>query len=72
MDKAQYTVMCYKILENQDWYRQIPENLVDTFQNKFSTLLVEVFYKGILDKNTYEAILGKYPRTPTFYTLPKT
>lgn len=33
---------------------------------------MDAFHHGIIEKDLYEAILVKHPKTPTFYFLPKT
>lgn len=72
MDKAQYIAMCNKILDNEDWYKRIPLEHVSQFQDEFNLLLLDSFHQRVITKDLYEALLVKYPVTPTFYSLPKT
>lgn len=50
---------------------RIDPNQITTFVGEYRDPCLEAFISGVIDKDNYEFLQNKYPRTPTFYTLPK-
>lgn len=71
MSHLQYQHMCYDILNNREWYHPIDLQMVSSFENEFRGLCAQAHLKGLVDKDTMEYLVNPFPRTPTFYALPK-
>lgn len=72
MSHIQYQTMCREVLNNSTWYKPIPPIKINGFINKFRELCTGAFWWGLIDRDTLNYLIPKHPRTPTFYTLPKT
>lgn len=72
MTHNQYQSMCLTILNNRNWYCPISQSLVSSFAQELRILCTEAFFLGLIDKDTLEILVPKFPRVPTFYSLPKT
>ncbi|KAM5151821.1 cytochrome P450 2W1-like [Mantella aurantiaca] len=72
MDVQQYLDMCYRILNNTEWYTMVSSNFVDVVYAKFYSLIDEAFDEGTIDQQLRNYIRTPYPTLPTFYALPKT
>ena len=68
---GQYEKMCYDILNNQEWYRPITQELIDQFKLEFKILIYSAFTDALIDKQTYEFLNIPFPREPIFYSIPK-
>lgn len=69
--KVEHAYMVWNILNNQEWYRRIPEIFLERMTKEYRNLITEAYLKGIIDKKTLEFLNIKTPKTPTLYALPK-
>lgn len=72
MTHHQYQTMCLDILSNPNWYLPIEDHFTQQTIGEFRGLIGGAFLEGLIDDDTYKFINVQYPRTPTFYALPKT
>lgn len=63
--------MCNDILNNREWYRIVIESFLKNCKIKFTELVFQAYNDDLINKETLEFLLIKYPKTPTFYALPK-
>lgn len=63
--------MCYKILENQDWYQRITADIVEKYNREYYSLVDTAYLNGTITKNTWDFIGTNFSIIPTFYALPK-
>lgn len=71
MDKNAYISMCYKILENQDWYQQVPHDKLTVARPQYLSIIDRAHQQGLIDRDTREYLEIKLPVTSTFYSIPK-
>lgn len=70
-DNADYIQMCKNIFYNSEWYRPIPESLIENFVRELYNLVDKAYYLNILDKNTLKYVRTSHPQEATFYALLK-
>lgn len=63
--------MCDTILNNNEWYQQIPRNTLTDLQAQYQAIIAEAYQKALIDKDLFEYLEVKWPIIPTFYALPK-
>lgn len=61
LDNDKYTLMCYKILKNQDWYRRITGDIIEKYNKEFYPLIDTTFLNGTITKTTWDFIRTKFP-----------
>lgn len=71
MDVGAYERMCLNIIDNRQWYWPISKTLVDNFTREYYNLIFKAYQLGIIDLSTWNYLNVKYPKKPTFYSLPK-
>lgn len=72
MTHTQYQSMFLTILNNPNWYQPISPTLTYTFASEIRDFCTGAFLEGLIDRDTLKFLVPKLPRTPTFYSLPKT
>lgn len=71
MTDQQYIKMCMNILNNRSWYCKIAVSVTHHFVNEYKLLIGEAYHMGLIDQDTHAYLDNKFPRTATFYALPK-
>lgn len=71
MENDDYSDMCLRLLNNQQWYKKISLNLVQNYISQNYKLLDGAYNANIINKPTWQHIKNKNPKTHTFYSLPK-
>ncbi|XP_040189948.1 extracellular calcium-sensing receptor-like [Rana temporaria] len=71
MDRACYEDMCYKILNNRDWYRPLPASMITQSIKRYRQILNCAQRLGIIDDTTLQFLNVESPTTPTFYASSK-
>ncbi|XP_073448827.1 uncharacterized protein [Aquarana catesbeiana] len=71
MNREDYINMCLHILNNQEWYQQVPAQKLIEARSNYLTIIDQAYQQGLIDKDTREFLEVKWPITPTFYSLPK-
>lgn len=71
LDKADYMGEMYKILSDQDTYREIPNNPTSKFKRELTNLITKGFDSLILNHNEKSFLIPLAPRIPIIYYLPK-
>lgn len=72
MTHDQYVGMCMDILSNHSWYRRISASSTQGFIIKYKSIIGNAYHVGLIGQDTHAYLDTKFPRTPTFYSLPKT
>lgn len=72
MTQTHYQAMCHTILDNHKWYRPIPLTFIQTFAGELRDLCMGAYLQGLINRDTLDFLIPKFPRTPNFYVLPKT
>uniref|UniRef100_A0A8C5WDY6 Reverse transcriptase domain-containing protein n=1 Tax=Leptobrachium leishanense TaxID=445787 RepID=A0A8C5WDY6_9ANUR len=71
LKKSCYIAEVMKILNDGMTYKEIKENPVNTIKDLLNIYLNKGREKGILLEKEYQYLYNLYPKTPTFYLLPK-
>lgn len=53
MSALQYRNMCWDILKNKHWYKPIPEEVVEQFNQEFNESIFHAYTEGIINKDIY-------------------
>lgn len=69
VDNQDYISMCQQILDNKDWYRNIPVTSIDSYYKHFYIMIDQAHEEGAITKDLHEFIRTKHPRVATFYSL---
>lgn len=64
--------MRHTILDNHKWYRTISPTFVQSFADELRDLWTGAYLQGLIDRDTLDFLIPKFPHTPTLYALPKT
>lgn len=62
---------CKRILNNHDWYHQIPADIIEKYNKEFYASVDSAFLSNIISKQTWSFIRNNFPKVPTFYIFPK-
>lgn len=65
MSNDQYKLMCKKIVQNSAWYKPVPRCIIERFNMKFYSLVDDAYLNGAMDKDTWDFIRTKHPKTCT-------
>lgn len=71
MDRSLYVDMCDKILLNQDWYRKVSVDMIEELGMHYRPIILGAYHQQLIDNKLLDYLDVKWPRTLTFYALPK-
>ncbi|KAM9316803.1 leucine-rich repeat neuronal protein 4 [Gastrophryne carolinensis] len=54
MTKEQYEKMCYKILENKEWYQKTSIQKIRTDQDEYNNIITGAYQHNVINKSTWE------------------
>ena len=71
MSKEDYLTRVMDHVGNTQFYEKLSEDPTEQFSKELKIYLTGMFERNVLDRNTFEFLLPKDPRTSLFYILPK-
>ena len=71
MNTTHYIAEAERQLNNPDHYEKLQEDLTLKYNSHINNLINQAWRLNIIDDTTYNNLLIKNPRIPTFYLLPK-
>lgn len=70
-DRPDYVTEMYRILSDQDTYRELPSNPTTLFKKELDKLILKSFNQHILNQKEMDYLVPIAPRTLIMYHLPK-
>ena len=71
MSTEDYLTRVMNHLNNSQFYEKLSEDPTERFSKEVTNYLSGMFERNVLDRNTFQFLLPKDPRTSRFYILPK-
>lgn len=71
LDKKDYEVEMYRILNEPNTYKELPNNPTSLYKRQLSKIIERVYEQKISNRKERDFLVLLAPRVPTIYYLPK-